>query len=203
MIDTILEDLQETLGILADVGDPPWDGTLEEWEEWFLEAPKDPVERAKVRMDDAYERGGFEKMRRATEIRIQAMKSADKLRGLVKALKKKLSGDWDPSQHAALKKLWSRAAHRLAALEERDAGQMFVPPTELKVNGPYGEGVPSHYAKTCSMDSFKANVVYFHKAKDYELKQAIAASYSALKKACGVEADEKMTPSAIVAKGSK
>jgi len=74
-----------------------------------------------------------------------------------------------------------------------------------------GKAVPQHYQKTCSMASFNANVRYFYdvKGKEWEgskqekLQRAIAASYSVLKRACGVHPKERMTPSQIVKHGSK
>lgn len=106
-----------------------------------------------------------------------------------------------------------------AFLGERDPGQAFMDlPFELRVtegdptekqrqklakaaSKKYGKDVPTHYLKTCSMDSFYKNVIYFRKVKKYELQQAIAASYSALKKSCGVTGKGKMTPSEIVKAG--
>lgn len=51
----------------------------------FAEAavPKDPVERAKQRMDDAARRGGLNKMIQATMSRIKASKKPEKLQGIV------------------------------------------------------------------------------------------------------------------------
>lgn len=72
-----------------------------------------------------------------------------------------------------------------------------------------GMKVPQHYQKTCSMDSFYKNVQYFYRVKGKEwegskkekLQRAIAASYSVLKKSCGVTSDKRMTPSEIVSAG--
>ena len=72
-----------------------------------------------------------------------------------------------------------------------------------------GMEVPSHYQKSCSMDAFYKNVHYFYRVKGKEwegsdkekLQRAIAASYSALKSACGITSKEKMTPSQIVKSG--
>jgi hypothetical protein len=61
--------------------------------------------------------------------------------------------------------------------------------------------IPSDYLKRCSVDAFHQNVRYFMKKKGYPQDQAVAASFSALKAACGVETKAKMSPKAIVAKG--
>lgn len=72
-----------------------------------------------------------------------------------------------------------------------------------------GKAVPQHYQKTCSMASFNANVEYFYRVKGKEwegskqekLQRAIAASYSVLKRSCGVHPKENKTPSQIVKAG--
>jgi hypothetical protein len=72
-----------------------------------------------------------------------------------------------------------------------------------------GMKVPKHYQKECSMDAFYKNVHYFYRVKGAEwegskeekLNRAIAASYSTLKRSCGVDSKESMTPSEIVAQG--
>jgi hypothetical protein len=72
-----------------------------------------------------------------------------------------------------------------------------------------GMKVPKHYQKECSMKAFYKNVLYFYKIKSTEwegskeekLNRAIAASYSTLKRSCGVDSKENMTPSEIVAQG--
>jgi hypothetical protein len=72
-----------------------------------------------------------------------------------------------------------------------------------------GVDVPKHYQRVCSMDAFYKNVLYFYRIKSTEwegskedkLNRAIAASYSVLKRSCGVDAKEQLTPSQIVAKG--
>jgi hypothetical protein len=113
------------------------------------------------------------------------------------------------------------------ALGERDPGQAFMDlPFELRVTEKElsdkerssaaaaatkkaGMPVPTHYMKTCSMDSFYKNVQYFYRVKGKEwegskkekLQRAIAASYSVLKRSCGVTSKGRMTPSQIVAKG--
>jgi len=71
--------------------------------------------------------------------------------------------------------------------------------------------VPTHYIKdVCSMEAFYKNVQYFYRVKGLEipgskqekLQRAIAASYSALRKACGVKGNGRLTPSEIVAQGA-
>lgn len=72
-----------------------------------------------------------------------------------------------------------------------------------------GMKVPKHYLKECSMEAFYANTQYFYRVKGAEwegskeekLNRAIAASYSTLKRSCGVDSKENMTPSEIVAQG--
>jgi hypothetical protein len=63
--------------------------------------------------------------------------------------------------------------------------------------------IPDDYLKTCSVDSFKQNIRYFTKKKGYPTEQAVAAAFSALKSACGVESKAKMSPKEIVSKGKK
>lgn len=72
-----------------------------------------------------------------------------------------------------------------------------------------GMDVPEHYLKECSMDAFYRNVHYFYRVKGKEwegskaakVQRAVAASYSVLKRACGVDSKESMTPSEIVKQG--
>ena len=69
--------------------------------------------------------------------------------------------------------------------------------------------LPKHYQKSCSMDDFKKNIRYFYKVKGKEwegskkdkLQRAVAASYSVLKRSCGVKSDKRMKPSEIVRMG--
>lgn len=55
-----------------------------------------------------------------------------------------------------------------------------------------------HYAKTCAKDNLGKNIEYFEKKKGFPQDQAVAASFSALKKACGVKSKKKMKVSSIV-----
>lgn len=47
------------------------------------DAPSDPYQRAKTRMDDAAKRGGIDKAIKATFTRINAAESQEKLKGIV------------------------------------------------------------------------------------------------------------------------
>jgi hypothetical protein len=58
--------------------------------------------------------------------------------------------------------------------------------------------IPDHYRKDCSTDAQKANVRYFVHKKNMPVKQAVAASLSALKTACGKSKDFKGSPKDIV-----
>jgi Zn finger protein HypA/HybF involved in hydrogenase expression len=57
--------------------------------------------------------------------------------------------------------------------------------------------------KSCSVDAMSSNIGKLVKDEKKDQKQAVAISYSVLKKACGVDGDEKMTPKEIVAMGKK
>lgn len=62
--------------------------------------------------------------------------------------------------------------------------------------------IPAHYVKTCSLRAFQQNIRYFVHKKKAEPKQAVAASYTILRKHCGVPKDApRMTPKQIVAGG--
>ena len=251
--------VRETFGpVLSEAEDPPWGGSIDDWEAWFLQsdlcaeddfededdklehldddeyfaaisedAPKEPVERALKRMSDAFDRGGFKKMVRATEIRIQATKEPGKRAGIVAAIGKHLADPkYSKEEKAELAKLLKMAAMQI----ERDAGQAFVPYVGIaeltdkqreklvgkaQKKAKKGVTVPTHYLKECSMKAFRANVEYFYRVKsaDWEkasdkplekkdkLRRALAASYSTLKRACGVSGSERMTPSEIVKAG--
>ena len=71
--------------------------------------------------------------------------------------------------------------------------------------------LPKHYQKTCSKDAFETNIRYFYKVKSKEwqgskeekLRRAVAASYSALRRACGIPNDApNMTPKEILSRGA-
>jgi hypothetical protein len=225
----IMESVREQLGSLWSEDTPEDDATLEEWAEWVLgeevwfdeaSAPKEPVARALKRMADAYGRGGFKKMVRSTEIRLNAIKNPSKREGMLAAIALHIKDDkYSSSEKKTLLGLLRKTTHAHAAategIEERGPGQSFMPPLELKV-GPAegmsaGVQVPKHYLKTCSQDSFRKNIEYFYRVKGQEwsgdkkakMKRAIAASYSVLKTACGVKSKAKMKPSEIIAAGGK
>lgn len=70
--------------------------------------------------------------------------------------------------------------------------------------------LPKHYQKTCSKEAFETNIRYFYKVKSKEwegskeekLRRAVAASYSALRRACGIPNDApNMTPKEILSRG--
>lgn len=58
--------------------------------------------------------------------------------------------------------------------------------------------IPKHYRKDCSTEAQKANVRYFVHKKGMPVRQAVAASLSALRRACGRSNDFKGSPSKIV-----
>jgi len=60
------------------------------------------------------------------------------------------------------------------------------------------------YCKRCSLDCFQKNIRHFVHISEMEPRQAVAASYATLRRACGVGKDQpRMTPKEIVAKGGK
>lgn len=72
------------------------------------EVSKDPVQRAKDRMSDAWKRGGFKKLITATRVRIGATKDASKLQGIKIAIGQIIKDDHyplTPSQEAELHSL--------------------------------------------------------------------------------------------------
>lgn len=260
----IMEAARDQLGVLWPTLTPDDDASLEEWAEWVLEeevwfdeasAPKEPVARAMKRMSDAFDRGGFKKMIRATEIRLNAIKNPAKREGMLAAIALHLKDNkYTPAEKKQLLKLLRQTTHAHAAategVDERGPGQSFAPPLELKVG--MGERYahdrptrrvsappesdrptklvpklatakkrtarppkpPKHYIKVCDTDAFRRNIEYFFKVKGKNwpgsqadrMKRAVAASYTVLKKSCGLKnwsKDTRMKPSEIVAAGGK
>lgn len=250
-IEQIMEAARDQLGVLWQPTAPDADASLEEWAEWVLEdevwfdeasAPKEPIARALKRMADAFDRGGFKKMIRATEIRLNAVKKPEKREGMLAAIALHIKDNkYSSSEKKALLDLLRKTTHAHAAategaeqssdLDERyahdrptrrvpsgefDRPTVRVPtdrPTKLvpklatakkKTSRP--PAAPKHYVKVCDMESFRKNIEYFFKIKGKDwpgdqaarMKRAIAASYTVLKRSCGVKNDKHMKPSEIL-----
>jgi hypothetical protein len=71
----------------------------------------------------------------------------------------------------------------------------------------YGVTLKKHYVKECSMKAYNHNVQWFYRVhlrsaegpKKAKVDQAVAASYSTLRRACGIPSSApKMTPKEII-----